>query len=371
MRVWHAGYHEGSVGDYGNALHWYVDPDELAHSGRRLRVRRDGIYSGRLSDTILLGGYRKCSGNSMGAEYHWRPMYRNVVARSEDPNGQPSWNGQGTQWGMRAYGVTGGRFEDCVWRNIFGEGASMRTSGEGHANYLTLSPLPGQRLVYQGCKFENLGGHAMHHTTAWDSPHAINADDRAGNAPQPKLGGRVIIRNTTIHNTNGSPARGSYSLDFQDSWAKHVLRGVTVLEDWSDQGGIYKNDDIVNSRGMLSAKGMMESLEVHRSEFMGVPPVDRTASVSIRGPRTVLLHRSDLDCPLISINYKGHGSSWRGGQPLTEWVNFKDVTGTARVELYPTSGASPVVYQLSAEPQSFELNLGQSEFWSKRDETGG
>jgi hypothetical protein len=308
------------------------EPDEPRRRPRRMQVLQpanfgDGVqvnWSGNtpryeLRDTILLGGYRSCLKGLMGTGHLTELYLDNVELRPAEPNGPPDWDGRGTYWAARMYGIKGGMIRNVRVADFFGAGAREK-SNEGHGFYLTLSMGDGDMLIYDGCRFENMGGHGIYHTSA-------NQKGREGNA-SPATGGEVQIINTTVvRDTDQSAARGAYAITLTDAVAAHTIRDCHVSQAITNGYAKYGKLD-KSSRALLLAQGQMGALEVHDSRFSAESPSDRSAQVMVEGPPLALFVRTHFDCDVVSVNDPWGDSE---GTLKTERLVVKDCTGRAKL----------------------------------------
>lgn len=283
-----------------------------------------GVHTVELADVRLRPGYRSGLMSTMGDT---AARYRLEIADAEiqplDPNGPAqNWGGTGTLWGGRAYGIHSGTVDNVWIEDWFGDSYAndVFTSREGHGFYFTLSQTPGAVLTFSDLRFENLGGHALHFATAFG--------DRAGNAPAPQKGGKVVIDHCDFIQTDRCQARGAYAVSMYHAHAAVTISNSNIVQDQP----VSKNGSLsggLRSRGAIQAEGLQESLRIVNVYVDLASPSDRTAQVWIEGPDFVLIEGSTFNCQEISVNDPyGDGPS----TIKTKRFIFRGCEGAARVK---------------------------------------
>ncbi len=355
--TYYAGYHEDSVGGYGDAVILAEREDEWpSHIKHFPFSERGERLLAQLHNARIEGGYRSCVKTQDDVDYRWWADFRDLLLTSMDPNPDDDrgFGQNGTQWGMHVFGLAGGRISGVEFEGIIGAGGAIEATNEGHALYNTLSIEEGDRLVYENCHMHNCGGHGLYHVSSWGHPMAINPA-RAGGAPLTELGARVVVRKCHIQDVDLSTRRGSFAVYLPDVIADHVFDQVVVI---SDLTGQYKDADggWVDSRGLLGAFGVMGRLVDRGGLWRAAEDCDRPEQFMIRGPRAFIARGSRFEFSQLHINTKG--KSFVPGQPETELVRLQGVTGTAKIFF---NGEE--VGQLDDRPQNFEFDH-ESEFWT-------
>lgn len=347
-------------GDTGTGLYWSIDGDELPSSTRFKTFATGPPLLALLPDTgigetagTIYGGWRRGSGSQAqdsndvdppgpNPGLHWRIEYTDINVRSEFPtNAGNGWgtfddpgtglDHDGTQWGMRSYGLSEGLFLRVDTQDIFGKGSdgTVWTTGEGHAMYNTISPEAGKTIALTDCTSTNCGGHGFYFTSAYDGTQRWPSLNplRGGRALQPELGGFLNFTNCHATNTDQSPARGAYAFNFPDTFSTITLDACSVT--YSIPGGFKKNEDFLNSRAAVSCKGTCGGLYIiNGCNFVCPDPSDRTNQISCRGPDFVELRDSNFDCSAISINNHFNLSPY---EKMTERLTISNCTGRAAV----------------------------------------
>lgn len=239
----------------------------------------------------------------------------------------------GTLWASRQTGI-----RSCNVKNVdiirhFGNSYEsppqypLVTQQEGHGFYFHICPTKDSLFIFTGCTWQELGGHALHFVTSLDPARAkfVPAD------LIPEWGGKLILQDCDISNTDRCPSRGSASIHLFDTRLDVTLDSVHIDCDsdspnWGWKGPGTK-EFLYRSRGLIMCKGETGTFTVKNSFLFQAQPADRNLA-SFRGPREIFF--TDTKIPQGMINFNS-GGSYNDRYVKSRTVTFRGCTGSAKI----------------------------------------
>lgn len=239
----------------------------------------------------------------------------------------------GTLWASRQTGIRSCNVKSTYIKRMFGNSyesppqSPLVTQQEGHGFYFHICPDKDSLYIFTDCHWDDLGGHALHFVTSLDPARAkfVPADI------VPQWGGRLILQDCSMTDTDRCPARGSASIHLFDTRLDVLLDNVRIRCDSLTPNWGWMGDDpsefLYKSRGLIMCKGETGLFNVINSSLVQGIPADRNVA-SFRGPKEIRFTNTYIPNGVVSFNPTG---SWNDRFVKSLTAKFEGCAGDAKV----------------------------------------